>query len=383
MVMWSALIPPFLHDWLKRCLTLREFHRQNNATFETLDMRVRWKLEDAYAAMEAGNHDVAWGLWKEALEQYPTKTKASNLSIEILLRIRRLDEAEGLIAEAQVQRPSDQSCAEAYARVAQQRGDHDEASRRWKIVRKRFPRSMQGYAFGSECLAAGGRSPEADAIMKAGLRKFGDNIVYRIQYAKLATMRDNHAEALTRWEYVRDRFHHIAGYRGVGLALQRLGRLDEAERVMSDVRSRFPIEFAPAVDLANLPLLRDDTEEALKRWHTVRERFPLVFDGYKESARLLRKLGRYDELDTLLEETIERFPSERLPLIEYALSARLARKWPDVVQRCCALRTKFPDCVDAYTWAADALVELGERAAAAEMAAASRDVPSLAGTRRQ
>ena len=73
---------------------------------------------------------------------------------------------------------------------------------------------------------------------------------------------------------MRDRFPgDAAGYCGAARALQRSGRLVEAEALLIEAMRRLPANPEPAIEYARLAEATDPVE-AGRRWTFVKSRFP-------------------------------------------------------------------------------------------------------------
>ena len=103
------------------------------------------------------------------------------------------------------------------------------------------------------------------------------------------------------------------GALGQARAMVALGQTEEAERVLLEARTKFEYETDVSTAWARLAELRGDLGLALERWTFVRWRFPQFVLGFRESARLLQATGKLVELETLLRDAAERFPSEAWP----------------------------------------------------------------------
>jgi tetratricopeptide (TPR) repeat protein len=129
-------------------------------------------------------------------------------------------------------------------------------------------------------------------------------------YAGQAATRKDFAEAARRYQLAikRDR-RAIAGYLGAQRALRDGGLLDEAEAMLRLARRRFPRDQRVLVALAWNAHKRKDWPEAVRRWETLRKRFPMDKTGYIQGAEALRLAGRVADADALAAEAAARFPN--------------------------------------------------------------------------
>jgi predicted Zn-dependent protease len=87
----------------------------------------------------------------------------------------REDQAEQLLVFAQDRFPESAETAIQYAWVAHHRHDWDEAARRWRAVRARFPDNGWGYAAGGRALLEAGDVDAAQTVLAEGLVRLPDN----------------------------------------------------------------------------------------------------------------------------------------------------------------------------------------------------------------
>jgi tetratricopeptide (TPR) repeat protein len=115
----------------------------------------------------------------------------------------RIEEAEERLKDAQTRRPLVAEIAIALARLADQRGDKEEAVLRWADTQRRFPLLPFGYQGGFRQLMEMDRHIDAGAILLAAIRRFPTEAWPAVEYALLAHTRQDWAVAATRWAAVR------------------------------------------------------------------------------------------------------------------------------------------------------------------------------------
>ena len=143
-------------------------------------------------------------------------------------------------------------------------------------------------------------------------------------------------------------------------ALLAAGRLAEAEVLLDAAQFRFPGHAPFAIEAARAAQRQGATEEALRRWQAVRDRFPESAAGVTGAAATLREAGRAAEAEALLAETIPGYAKDPAAAIEYAWLANSRRDWPEALRRWAAIREHFPDQPHGYAGAAAALRDAGE-----------------------
>ena len=189
-----------------------------------------------------------------------------------------------------------------------------------------------------------------------GLVKNLDDLV---SAATSAQQRRDWPEALNRWEDVRTRFpDNPSGHAGAAVALQQLGRFDEADAVLEPVLERFPKQDLIAVEYARVAHRRSDWLEALRRWREVVGRFPNSADGVSGVGVALQLLGQLDEADSLLAAALKRFPAQHVIAIEYARVSHRRRDWPEALARWKLVMARFPDNAEGISGAVVALQHL-------------------------
>jgi len=128
-------------------------------------------------------------------------------------------------------------------------------------------------------------------------------------YAGKAIEQKDFVAAANRYRLAIDRNRRdIAGYLGAERALREGGLLDEAEAMLRLARRRFPRDRRVLADLAWIAHARKDWPAAVRRWETLRKRFPMDKNGYIQGAEALRKAGRIADADTLVAAAAARFP---------------------------------------------------------------------------
>lgn len=272
---------------------------------------------------------------------------------------------------------------ETLARAAAARRDWQEALRIWDSVIAEVPEQVAGYLGKGNALREMGRLDEAEAVLAEAARRFSDNEWPAANHAGIAARRGDWPEALRRYETVCDRFPDgVSGYLGKGGALCEMGQIDPAEAVFAEASERFPTSEWAASSHAGIAARRGDWPEALRRWQTVKARFPDHAIAYVGLAQALQELERLDAADRVAAEAAERFPANEWAAIAYARSAMQRRDWEEALRRWELMLQRFPDDPKAPAGKAETLVAAGrpERARTALLAAARRFPadPSLA-----
>ena len=148
-----------------------------------------------------------------------------------------------------------------------------------------------------------------------------------------------------------------AAFTGKAAALRELGRLGEAEAVLTQAMQEFPLDLWTAADHAAIAMRRRDWGEALRRWDDVQRRFPSHPLGYSGKGEVLRDAGRFDEAEAVFADALQRFPDNVWLATHHAAVASSRHDWATALRRWQELTSRFPDHPAAYTGLAEALRE--------------------------
>lgn len=187
--------------------------------------------EEAEALMERAVHKIPSALhvlttyarlaerrkdWEEALRRWePVRSQFDHIYghngvAECLRRLGRLDEAEKVAIEACDRFPTEPWAFAILAAIAADRGDLDEACRRWDNARRRRPHFHYAYKAGAEAERRAGREDKADEILATGVAMVRGDLDLHLQYAQNAHRRRDWRVAAERWALVRKRFPDCA-----------------------------------------------------------------------------------------------------------------------------------------------------------------------------
>jgi tetratricopeptide (TPR) repeat protein len=346
-------------NWRERREILRDLRRENADLREWDHFKVRDGLIEALTALEQNDHSRAVELWAAALDRSPREVHASPLALEVLLGLRRFDEAETMMREGQTKHPTDMRFAVGLAEVARARGDDEAALERWALVRKQFPGAMVGYAAGVEALRNLKRLPEAESLAEQTMRRFPDEVLGFMEHARIATLREDWEQSLQRWEAVRTKFNHPSGYTGAGHALVQLGRFDEAEEMLRQARFRAPTDIGPFIELARCAQASGDVATAIGRWNRLASVFPLHLSSCLLAAGTLETLGATSDAERVLREAVDHFPAEPRPIENLGLLLLRSRDFAAAVDVFTTMRKAFPHNKVSHIRLADALTQAG------------------------
>lgn len=348
-----------LRRWWNARQDLRSFGAEATESRNLLRWHAEMELTEALDIARHGGHIRARTVWEAQRAIAPEVVLRFPASIELLLEIGAYDEAEATLAEARSRYRPTPAQAQQWALVADRRGDRATALLRWEDARRRFP-SVPGVFSGyGACLAAAGRLDEAETLLQRAVRRFPEDLLCRIEYARVAASRKDWAVALERWRFVRDDLANDFGITGMGAALRELGRFDEADQLLADSQTRAPLDVGIAIERARVAEQRGDAPEAARRWADARRRFPKAVGLWRDEVRALRAIGEEAEAEARLGEAVRNFPEEYDLAAEHAALAERRGDWEEAARRWALMRERFPDRPLGYDRGANAEAAAG------------------------
>jgi predicted Zn-dependent protease len=167
------------------------------------------QFEYGRVAEARGDWAEAYRRWDSIRDRHPSGFVGA---AQALQKLGRTEDAEALLAEGRFRYPTFQTIAFMQALIAEQRGDIDEALKRWTVARARFPLETAGYRDAIRLLSGRQEWAEADEIALAAIDRFHDHAWPLEDYANLAHGRKDWAEAAKRWAALRAAYpdHKVA-----------------------------------------------------------------------------------------------------------------------------------------------------------------------------
>jgi tetratricopeptide (TPR) repeat protein len=324
-------------------------------------------LAAQHARLAQRRHDVDEAVcrWQAVCDEFPDDPTGSTGLVATLREAARFDVAESVAVNALDRFPEAPALLIEHAFVAHMRQDWSTAAGRWEVARSRQPEHHIGYVLGAQCLRTSGQVDAAEALLHVAIERFPDLAAPLVELAWTAHVRLDWPAAVERWETVGARFpDQVARYTGGSQALQRLGRLDEAEALLAAAVAMFPNELGPLHEYAGLAQYRRDWPEAVRRWERMREMHPEDPRGYQGGVSALRAAGQQEDAEELLTAAVARLPGHMAKLVEYASTVQVRLDWGMVARRCEEMRQAAPDNLQGYTAGARALQESQQSAAA-------------------
>jgi tetratricopeptide (TPR) repeat protein len=232
------------------------------------------------------------------------------------------------------------------ARNALESGAHRVAQRHAETLIARFAGQEDGYRLQAEALVQADLLVEAETAIAAARQRFGVRDWQLAATIALCHKRRDWPAALAAAEQLRDLApRRMQGVAEIAVALSRLGRGQEAERVVLDALQRFP---AKALVMKAAASVAD-----------YRKTFPKSRTGYVGALQILQKTRRLDLAADVLEESLARFPRD--PKVLQLLAAIAARegRWQEADAHWQKLVAMYPEKAD-FALAA-ALAPMGHR----------------------
>jgi tetratricopeptide (TPR) repeat protein len=293
--------------------------------------------------------------WEQVRTRFPDNLIGYTNGAQALRSAERFDEAESVLLQAAKVFPNETGPVTELAWLAFVRRDFEESVRRWDVVRDRFPNLVSGYLDTVHPLRSLKRTADAERILIQAVLKFPGEFAPAAEIASIALARRDWEQAGRLYAILRDRFPNQIGiYGGSILALRELRRFDDAEAVAAAAVERFPAEVGLRIDQAWLAQVARNWPAAINRWAAIRQLRPDFLDAYIQAARAMRSSWRHEEAETLMLETMQRFPDASEPAAEYASIALQLNRWDDAQTRFQQLRERFPAIPDG--WQAGAAV---------------------------
>jgi tetratricopeptide (TPR) repeat protein len=190
------------------------------------------------------------------------------------------------------------------------------------------------------------QSRRRGAIFRAAIHRFPNDEWAAVRYTGIAVLKRDWIEALRRWGALRARFpDQLIGVLGQAEALRELGRVADADVVLTEATEKFPPDEWLAISLARTAMAGGDWEEALRRWETAIKNFPRNSSAYVGKAETLSNLGRFDEAEAVLRLAANRFPRDALLIQTQTTLALRQHNWDEAISHWTRGRDLIPSCM--------------------------------------
>jgi len=294
-------------------------------------------LERADELLAHGERDAALMLCLEARSQFPETPWPWLRSAEIMMELRRFDDAESILEQGVSHFPSQFWLARARALLSRAVGNDVESFTRSRALRHAFPDDPAAHSTFVHMLLDLQLVALAEAEAKAGLARFPEYEWLQHMYARCADLAGDRSAAAARWtDLLAAHPEHEPAYAAAVHALLEMGRVDEAVGIAREGLRLFPASSAarqswdevsdaaahantaPASTMALEDMLfqalnaerAGDWPNAARLWMLLRERAPSFARAYAGSARALFNLGRMAEAAIVLWQARRDLPPE-------------------------------------------------------------------------
>ena len=349
----------WFRDWRERRSALAEMRDLRTHNEAILLDQNQNPLNLARLCLDAGEPEEAATQWERARRQLPDAVVTSPMSLDILLRLNRLDEAEQLMQERHKRLPADNQCLIGLAKIAELRGDFAEAGQRWQFVRRRVADDVEPYIGVARCLIEQGALDEGEAELQRALRMDPISHGALVALARLADRRRDWPVAIERWRHLAEKFDDAPAFASAAKAMLELDRFDDAEAYLETPSRIYPLHLEIALARTYVAQRRGDPAAAADRWARIRAIDPFFHPGYYEGARCLTEADRHAEADAVYDAAIERFSDQAWPLLNQAMLAHARADWNAAIARWELLRARFPQQEEGYSFGAGALRAAG------------------------
>lgn len=221
----------------------------------------------------------------QALARFPDQVRLYVAGGTALRDLKRLDEADSLLTLARTRFPDEPAPLVQWCTLLERRGLWDDAVLHCQRGRARFPGEPVFWVLGAMALRETNRIAEALPLAAEAAGHFPDDPGLMFERARLAVAAGRWEEAAALWRRAADLVPgSAAGPLGEAEALQRLGRVRDADAVLEAAVARMPDDEMLAERCCQSALVTlDDPALAETRLRAAQERFP-------ESRSIARQL---------------------------------------------------------------------------------------------
>ena len=189
------------------------------------------------------------------------------------------------------------------------------------------------------------RLPDAaDSILRRGLSRYPNNFELLKLNALFSSIAGRHAEALERWNLIRQRHpeHAPAWFQSAANA-RVLSRVDEASALMREALNRFPNDLGVIREAARTADRRHAYAESIILWERLRSRSDKDWEASQGHANCLVQLHRFDEAKVAIDRAVADFPKARSFLALRGALAMAREDWDAALSIWTAFREKYPN----------------------------------------
>jgi tetratricopeptide (TPR) repeat protein len=180
-----------------------------------------------------------------------------------------------------------------------------------------------------------GQLKEAEAVLRKGCSGHPRNMSLAIEFAKVATLKEDWSQAVKRWRKVIETFAAKApakAYRALSQAHCKQAQFESADAVLHSATELYSGNLQLAVDYAKIAGFRKSWTEAVRRFLRIIENFGYGVppEIYVSLSKAYRMLGQFDAAEATVQGVRQTSP---LLAMEYADIAMARQDWPEATRR--------------------------------------------------
>jgi tetratricopeptide (TPR) repeat protein len=281
---WAMMrdrLPGHIYGYRRCVAALREAQRDAEAEALLQDTTERFPddLEAALDFARIAHSQYRWSeataRWAQVQARFPNHPAGFGGAALSAREAGRRDEEDRILYAMLEQFPDDFGVASEFAVHAIRASDWPESLRRWELVKLRFPTQPSCDSFLAMALRNMGREDEAATTLTEAMERFPGDLHLLFEAARLARHNRDWAQALDRWNAVRQARPDVYdSFINTALALRELKRFDEADTVLKQAMERFPTDPLAFFDYGMVALSRNDPASAFTRLQDALQKFP-------------------------------------------------------------------------------------------------------------
>ncbi len=198
-------------------------------------------MQGASLAVQREDWPTACERWAAFRRRFGVRMETCEQEVDALTRAGQRSEAEQLLLEATRRFPNRRPLALKLAQLLSQHQNWAAAAERWKILRKRFPPTVECFQEEAQALTRLDRLDEAESLLAQAVRRWPRDKKLVQQWAELATLREDWPSATQRWQKLRKMYpNHCPAYlRGIEVFMRQPDP-DQADSLLQEALNRFP-----------------------------------------------------------------------------------------------------------------------------------------------
>jgi TolA-binding protein len=270
---------------------------------------IRNSLGQVLLAMK--RYEEAEQVFREAMRRSPDNDVARNSLGQVLLAMKRYEEAEQVFREAMRRSPDNDVARNSLGQVLLAMKRYEEAEQVFREAMRRSPDNDVARNSLGQVLLAMKRYEEAEQVFREAMRRSPDNDVARNSLGQvlLAMKRYEEAEQVFREAMRRSPDNDVAR-NSLGQVLLAMKRYEEAEQVFREAMRRSPDNDVARNSLGQVLLAMKRYEEAEQVFREAMRRSPDNDVARNSLGQVLLAMKRYEEAEQVFREAMRRSPDD-------------------------------------------------------------------------